>query len=151
MLEVMDLLKFSNPVFTTYLFWTGVLALKMMAMSSLTAIQRIKKMVFANPEDVSSPKAKLKLDDPDVERVRRAHLNDLETLTPYFIIGLLFVLTNPQQYLAINLYRVIGISRIAHTLVYAVIVMPQPSRIFAWLGSYIPMIYMGVSVILSFW
>lgn len=77
-------------------------------------------------------------------------MNDLENLTPFFVIGFLYVLTDPQQFLAINLFRVVAISRIAHTLVYAVFVIPQPARALAFLGGLAPTIYMAISVILAF-
>uniref|UniRef100_A0A336KDI6 Microsomal glutathione S-transferase 1 n=1 Tax=Culicoides sonorensis TaxID=179676 RepID=A0A336KDI6_CULSO len=152
MTEVFDLLNFNNPVFRAYLFWTGVLVLKLFFMVILTARQRFRKGVFANPEDAKmNPKAKVKYDDADVERVRRAHLNDLENLVPFFIIGLLYVLTNPSQFLAITLYRVIAFSRIAHTLVYAVFVIPQPARGLAFFGALAPTIYMALQVVLAFY
>lgn len=47
MADVLDLLNFKNPVFTAYLFWTGVLVLKLMSMSLLTGRQRFRKKVSA--------------------------------------------------------------------------------------------------------
>uniref|UniRef100_A0A336LAI9 Microsomal glutathione S-transferase 1 n=1 Tax=Culicoides sonorensis TaxID=179676 RepID=A0A336LAI9_CULSO len=150
--NVFDLLNYSNPVFQTYCFYTGVLVLKLLSMAFLTGRLRHSKNVFANPEDAKmNPKAKVKYDDVDVERVRRAHLNDLENLVPFFIIGLLYVLTNPSQFLAITLYRVIAFSRIAHTLVYAVFVIPQPARGLAFFGALAPTIYMALQVVLAFY
>ncbi|TDG42100.1 hypothetical protein AWZ03_011470 [Drosophila navojoa] len=116
----LELLTLNNPVFKSFTFWAGVLVVKMLAMSLLTAIQRFKTKTFANPEDLMSPKLKVKFDDPNVERVRRAHRNDLENILPFFAIGLLYTLTNPSAFLAINLFRAVGISRIVHTLVYAI-------------------------------
>ncbi|XP_063703013.1 microsomal glutathione S-transferase 1-like isoform X2 [Culicoides brevitarsis] len=150
-MEVFDLLNFKNPVFTTYLFWTGVLVLKLFFMVILTARQRYTKGVFANPEDAATKKGKVKFDDEDVERVRRAHLNDLENLVPFFIIGLLYVLTNPSHFLAMMLYRMIGFCRIAHTFVYAVYVIPQPARALAFFGALAPTIYMAVQVVMAFY
>lgn len=118
---------------------------------SFNHVLSVSFQVFANPEDAVSSKAKVKFDDVDVERVRRAHLNDLENLVPFFIIGLLYVLTNPSQFLAVTLYRVIGFSRIAHTLVYAVFVIPQPARALAFFGALAPTVYMAVQVVLSFY
>lgn len=102
---------------------------------------------FANPEDLMSPKLKVKFDDPNVERVRRAHRNDLENIVPFFVIGLLYVLTNPSAFLAINLFRAVGIARIAHTLVYAVVVVPQPARAIAFFVALLATVYMALQVI----
>lgn len=104
---------------------------------------------FANPEDLMSPKLKVKFDDPNVERVRRAHRNDLENIVPFFVIGLLYTLTNPSAFLAINLFRAVGIARIAHTLVYAVVVVPQPARALAFFVALLATVYMALQVVIA--
>ncbi|KAH8344514.1 hypothetical protein KR084_002277, partial [Drosophila pseudotakahashii] len=160
MASPVELLSLSNPVFKSFTFWVGVLVIKMLLMSLLTAIQRFKTKVrdrergeregtFANPEDLMSPKLKVKFDDPNVERVRRAHRNDLENILPFFAIGLLYVLTNPAAFLAINLFRAVGIARIVHTLVYAVVVVPQPSRALAFFVALGATVYMALQVVLT--
>ncbi|KAH8301341.1 hypothetical protein KR059_000526, partial [Drosophila kikkawai] len=160
MASPVELLSLTNPVFKSFVFWVGVLVIKMLLMSLLTAVQRFKTKVrrrrrrgqertFANPEDLMSPKLKVKFDDPNVERVRRAHRNDLENILPFFAIGLLYVLTNPSAWLAINLFRAVGISRIVHTLVYAVVVVPQPSRALAFFVALGATVYMALQVVLS--
>ncbi|XP_053678846.1 microsomal glutathione S-transferase 1-like [Anopheles nili] len=142
----------NDEVFRTYVFWAAVLVVKMLAMSLLTGRQRFQKKVFANPEDIKSSKkdAVPKFDDPDVERVRRAHRNDLENILPFFTIGLLYMLTNPEPFIAINLFRVVAICRILHTLVYAVVVIPQPARGLSWGVAYMATGYMAFKTILFF-
>jgi glutathione S-transferase len=110
-------------------FWGSILVLKMMAMAPLTARQRFRKKVFANTEDMKmlSGKAKVTYDDPDVERVRRAHLNDLENVVPWFLITYIWLTTGPSVGLAKILIRTFVCSRIAHTLSYAVL-SQQPTR-----------------------
>uniref|UniRef100_A0A1Y9H9C5 Microsomal glutathione S-transferase 1 n=1 Tax=Anopheles farauti TaxID=69004 RepID=A0A1Y9H9C5_9DIPT len=136
----------------SYIFWSAVLVVKMLIMSPITSLNRVRKMAFANPEDASiiSKKLKPKLDDIDVERVRRAHLNDLENIFPFFVIGFLYLLTNPAPFLAINLFRAVAVSRILHTLVYAVVVVPQPARFLAFMGAMVPTAYMALQTILYF-
>ncbi|EFN78872.1 microsomal glutathione S-transferase 1 [Harpegnathos saltator] len=118
-----------NPeILKVFGFWGSILVLKMLAMIPLTARQRFRKQVFANPGDVtmlknSVPKGKVVYDDPDVERVRRAHLNDLENIVPWFIITYIWLCTEPSIVLAKVLIRTFVLSRIVHTLSYAV--MPQ--------------------------
>lgn len=141
-----------TEAYNAYVFWSAVLVAKILLMAPLTAIQRFKNKAFANPEDASavSRKLKPKLDDPDVERVRRAHQNDLENILPFFAIGFLYLLTNPAPFLAINLFRLVAASRIIHTLVYAVVVVPQPARFLAFMGAMVPTAYMAVNTILYF-
>jgi len=144
------LLSRNNPVFSAYVFYCTVLFLKMLAMSLLTARQRFRKKVFANTEDSASFKGKVKLDDPDVERVRRGHLNDLENIIPFITIALFYTLTDPTEFVAVNLFRVFTIARILHTFVYTVVVIPQPSRGLAFGVGYAITIYMALQVILHF-
>ncbi|XP_054730219.1 microsomal glutathione S-transferase 1-like [Anastrepha obliqua] len=141
-----ELLTLENEVFTAYLFWSAILVLKMLFMSLLTGFTRFRTQTFVNPEDVISKKLKVKFDDPDVERVRRAHRNDLENILPFLAIGFLYVLINPNNGLAINLFRAVGISRIVHTIVYAIVVVPQPSRALAFFVALLATAYMAFQV-----
>ncbi|XP_014476790.1 PREDICTED: microsomal glutathione S-transferase 1-like [Dinoponera quadriceps] len=120
-------------------FWGSILVLKVLAMSPLTARQRFAKQIFANPEDVSlakNSKAKIVYDDPDVERVRRAHLNDLENIVPWFIITYIWLSTGPSVALAKILIRTFALSRVAHTLAY-VIIQQQPTRVISFFIAYL--------------
>ena len=90
---------------------------------------------------------KVKFDDPDVERVRRAHLNDLENIPAFWILGALYVTTGPSAALATNLFRAFTAGRILHTFVYAVKPLPQPARGIAFGIPFLISIYMGVAVV----
>jgi len=146
---VYEKLDTENPVFMAYCTYAGILVIKLVSMSFLTGMNRFRKGVVANPEDAGS-NAQVKFDDPDVERVRRAHLNDLENLTPFFIIGFLYVLTDPNVMLATMLYRIIAAARIIHTLVYAVYPIRQPARGIAFITALLPTVFMAVMVIITF-
>lgn len=138
----------NDPAVQSYLLYSGVLGLKVLGMSFLTAIQRHTKKVFANPEDaVTKPGGKVKFDDPDVERVRRAHLNDLENIPAFWVLGALYVTTGPSASVATNLFRAYAAGRILHTFVYAVKPLPQPSRAIAFGVPFVISIYMGVVVV----
>ncbi|XP_013117190.1 microsomal glutathione S-transferase 1 [Stomoxys calcitrans] len=147
-MAVTDLLTFDNAVFKAYTFWSGVLLLKLLAMSVLTALHRFKTRTFANPEDCMSKKDKVTYDNPYVERVRRAHLNDLENILPFFVTGFFYVLTNPSAFLAINLFRLVAAARILHTLVYAVFIIPQPARALSFFAAYLATAYMAFQVVI---
>ncbi|XP_065083894.1 microsomal glutathione S-transferase 1-like [Ochlerotatus camptorhynchus] len=128
MTNILD--QMDPELFRTYAFWSVILVLKMVLMTLLTTLNRFRKMAFCNPEDTASISRKLKpkFDDPDVERVRRAHRNDLENILPFFVVAFLYLLTNPDPWLATNLIRAAVIGRIVHSLVYAVLPLPQPAR-----------------------
>lgn len=55
--------------------------------------------------------------DEDVERVRRAHLNDLENIPAFLIIALFYVMSEPQADVGSWLIRIAVIARILHTVV----------------------------------
>lgn len=73
---------------------------------------------YDNPEDA----AKLGVEPrehPDVQRVKRAHMNDLENIIPMIIIGFFFVLSDPEEISSLILFRVAGVARILHSIFHA--------------------------------
>ncbi|XP_037786207.1 microsomal glutathione S-transferase 1-like [Penaeus monodon] len=115
----MGQLDLDNPVFVSYVFYSAILALKMLLMGPITGYFRITKKVFANPEDAAKFNAKeVKMNDADVERVRRAHQNDLENIPVFWMVALLFVLTGPSETTARYVFRIYTIARIQHTVMY---------------------------------
>ncbi|XP_016924259.1 microsomal glutathione S-transferase 1 isoform X1 [Drosophila suzukii] len=155
-----DMFNLENPVFCCYLFWATVLVVKMLLMSLLTAVQRfrykllalvplaLRRKIFPNQEDLFFKNLEVQFDDPHVERVRRAHRNDMENILPYFIMSLIYISTNPNANVACNLFRVASVARIIHTLVYAVYPVPQPSRILAFATMLLITFYMAAIVAL---
>lgn len=88
--------------------------------------------------------------DPDVERCRRAHLNDLENILPWAISTALWLTTSPNPALAALLIKTFAISRIVHTFVYAVIVIPQPARLLAFAVGFSITVYQSVMAVLYY-
>jgi glutathione S-transferase len=146
----MSNISLDNEAVRSFLFYSGVLGLKTLGMSMLTGHMRHKKKAFANEEDASMLKVDVRLNDPDVERVRRAHLNDLENIPMFFAVGALYLTTEPSEELAINLFRAYAAGRVLHTLVYAVKPLPQPSRAIAFSIPFFITVYMGVKVVVHF-
>ncbi|XP_027007685.1 microsomal glutathione S-transferase 1 [Tachysurus fulvidraco] len=126
-----------SEVFLAFSTYATIVILKMMFMSFLTAYFRFTRKAFANIEDVrmaKTPEEKknmLRVNE-DVERVRRCHLNDLENVIPFVLIGLLYTLTGPELSTALLHFRLFVGSRFVHTIVY-VTSMPQPSRGLSWI------------------
>lgn len=121
-----------NEVFRAFASYATIILSKMMCMSIATAFYRLTRKVFANPEDCASfgkgenSKKFLRTDDR-VERVRRAHLNDLENIVPFLGIGLLYSLSDPDPFTAILHFRIFVGARIYHTVSY-LLPLPQPNR-----------------------
>src|SRR5947199_7356809 len=74
-----------------------LLVLKMIALGIYTSFLRLRRQVDAAPEAyalrAATPPAG---PDEDIERVRRAHLNDLENVLPCFGVSIRDVLTTPS-------------------------------------------------------
>ncbi|KAB0804234.1 hypothetical protein PPYR_01204 [Photinus pyralis] len=145
----LSLLSLENQVFRCYLTYTSILVLKMMLMSILTSVQRRKHGVLTSPEDAPLLKPLRKSHD-DVDRVRRAHLNDMENIPLFFVVGFTYILTNPAPLIASYIFRIYTVSRIIHTFVYAIYVIPQPARGLAWVVGYLVNAYMAVRTIITF-
>nr|UQS35832.1 glutathione-S-transferase microsomal 3 [Plodia interpunctella] len=141
------MVSLSDPAVQSYALYSTILALKVLAMAFLTARARYSKKVFANEEDAVATKGKVKYDDPDVERVRRAHRNDLENIPAFWILGALYLTTGPAASTAANLFRAYTAGRLIHTFVYAIKPMPQPARGIAFGVPLFIMIFMGFKVI----
>lgn len=77
----------------------------------------------------------------------RAHRNDMENILPSLIVGLIYVLINPSQFLACTLFKMSAIARILHTIVYAVVKVPQPARALAFFLHYGISVYMACSIV----
>lgn len=80
----------------------------------------------------------------------RAHLNDLENIIPYILISFTYVLTDPLPDVAVNLFRIAVASRLWHTFVYAIYVIPQPARAIGFLIPLIITIYMAIMTAIVF-
>ncbi|ESO96075.1 hypothetical protein LOTGIDRAFT_178277 [Lottia gigantea] len=147
----MAIVSSTDPVLSSFLFYATVVILKMMFMSFATAFYRLTKKVFSNPEDCkgferSGKRLTPVMNDADVERVRRCHLNDLENIVPFVLIGLLYTLTGPDLYLAKLHFRIFTGARILHTLAY-LIPIRQPVRGVAFFVGVLTTISMAVAVL----
>lgn len=137
-MSVINALDFNNEVFRGYITWSGILLIKLLLMAFLTGLQRFRKGVslicqswecrddnynlinskaYENPEDIANRENVEIKKDEDVERVRRAHLNDLENIPAFLIAGLFYVCSEPNVDLALWLFRIAVLARIGHTIV----------------------------------
>ncbi|KAL4229912.1 Microsomal glutathione S-transferase 1 [Mactra antiquata] len=139
-------LSLENEVFAKFTFYAGVILLKTVFMSIWTARYRIPRKVFITPEDYGGNYNKALTTDPDVERVRRAHLNDLENVLPFVLLGFFYVLSGPDAWTATLLFRLFTGFRILHTIAY-VFVIPQPARGICFLAGFIINVMMAIQII----
>lgn len=143
-------LSLQDPLVQSYIVYSAILAVKLLFVGILTGMKRASRKVYANPEDAVRSGGKVTLNDPEVERVRRAHLNDLENIPAFWILGALYLTTNPAAAWATLLFRVFTLGRILHTIVYAIVPLPQPARALSFSIPYFIMWYMGFQVIVYY-
>lgn len=105
---------------------------------------------MCNPEDCCLGKGFEVKTHEDVERCRRAHLNDLENVVPFLVIGLFFILTEPHVGVTCWLFRIVGITRIAHSIIYAIYPVRQPTRAVLYYIPYIISLYMILSAVVYY-
>ena len=119
-------LTMENPVFVTYMIASAIMILKLMGQGWMTVFRMLKiDAGMLNPEDLRAgpvnrnPRPEqLDLNDY-VDRSRRMHRNDLESIPAFLGCGLLFVIAGPSYLLAnILMFGFVG-ARLAHTLAYA--------------------------------
>jgi glutathione S-transferase len=63
--------------------------------------------------------------DPDVERARRIHQNDLENGLPFALVGFVYALTGPSAAGTWICFAGFPLARILHTFFYARGLMPH--------------------------
>nr|KAG5712069.1 hypothetical protein BaRGS_020795 [Batillaria attramentaria] len=100
-------LSFDNDTFTNFAFYSGIVLAKTLIMGPLTSQARIRHKVYGNPEDTKffAPGVAVNTTDSTVERIRRCHLNDLENVVPFTLIGLLYVSAEPDYDKALMIFR----------------------------------------------
>lgn len=121
-----------------------LLVLKMMALAVYTSSLRMRKNVYASPEDYSfqgkSPSGR---SDAQIERARRAHRNDLENVLPFLAVGPLYVLSGASAAGAWICFVGFTAARILHTLFYLREAMPH--RTLAYVAGFLLTLWMVLS------
>ncbi|KAB7503320.1 hypothetical protein Anas_03347 [Armadillidium nasatum] len=118
----MTLISMDNSIFASYAFYAALVALKLIFMAPLTGYFRMKRLV------------------------RGAHLNDLENIPTFWILGFLFVITNPSAGTALMCFRVFAAARILHTIMYLSEIFPI--RALCFVTGLLVNLYMGISIVL---
>jgi len=141
----------NSELFGAFAFHAGLMAVNTLTKSFLTARQRFRKGNFISRED-GAHKPQLKIGvgiDDDVERVRRAHQNDIENIFPFLTLGLLYLFTNPEHSTAQLCFRIFSGARLLHSFVY-LWEIPQPTRALAFFAGMGVNFFMGYKVLCHF-
>ena len=120
----------SEPTLSLFTICAAILTLKMLLMATLVGVLRNVRGVHIAPEDYRLLGRTPRPPDELIERVRRAHQNDVENILPFLGVGLLFALSGGSATVAWWLFLVFTVSRFLHTVFYLAALQPWRSVIF---------------------
>ncbi|MFO0586201.1 MAG: MAPEG family protein [Polyangiaceae bacterium] len=112
-----------------------VLCLLMFALGFITAALRNSRKSYANAEDKSvfpkDAQYNQGADHPDVLRAMRAHRNLIESLLPFSILGVIYVVSGASATGAMVCMIAFTVARILHAIVYLKEAQPWRTAFFA--------------------
>jgi len=109
----------SGALLAVFAVVCALLVLKAQMLAAATAATRGKLKKFINPEDaVWLGGEHVNPDDERVQRMLRAHRNDLENLLPFFAGGTLYILSGAASTAGAAYFGVFLLARYAHTFAY---------------------------------
>jgi prostaglandin-E synthase 1 len=131
----------STPAFHLYAMSSAALVVLLYGLGFLTGKTRELRKAVLNPEDVRVYRgaAVVDVEHPDVQRIKRAHANLIENAVPFFVIGFLYVLTDPSILVARALLLAFVAFRFLHALFYLTGRQPFRAGSFA-VGAFINLI-----------
>ena len=110
----------TDPILQSYAIACVLLVATMYFLAFRTVSLRTARERVVNHEDVNvySGSTVVETDDPDVQRVKRAHTNLLENAVPFFTLGLLYTQTAPSLMMARGLFFSLAGLRVLHAAFY---------------------------------
>jgi uncharacterized MAPEG superfamily protein len=127
-----SLLTATNPAFLAYVFTCVVLSLNLLMLWVSSGAIRARGGVAINPENGARFGASLsELDPPAVARFLRAHRNAEATIYPFLLLGLVYILAGGEAGIAIPIFTIFTVARIAHSIVYLRAMQPWRTIAFA--------------------
>jgi uncharacterized MAPEG superfamily protein len=122
----------SGLAFTAYAATALVLCLNLLFLWVSSGGVRARGGVAINPEDGLRFGAQVaESDPPEVARYLRAHRNAEATIFPFLLLGLIYVLAGGGARLAIPIFAIFVIARIAHSILYLRAMQPWRTVAFA--------------------
>jgi len=149
----MSVLTLEDPVFRYYAVAAALMIVKMMSQGWMTVFRMIKvNGGFRYPEDgrqsLTNPHPSPEQLQPNeyVERSRRMHENDVENIPLFLVVGLLYVCTVPNERIALGLFSVYVLSRLAHFYVVLTARSHEARALFWTVGSIVIYIMAGTVI-----
>ncbi|XP_069741346.1 prostaglandin E synthase isoform X1 [Narcine bancroftii] len=107
------------------------------------------RQAFANPEDALRHGGLVyHRTDPDVERSRRAHRNDMENIFPFLFLGAIYSLMEPNLHIAHVHFLVFFVARVVHSVAY-LFALKAPTRSLAYIIGQIPCVSIALQILVN--
>ncbi|KAJ1133892.1 hypothetical protein NDU88_000364 [Pleurodeles waltl] len=136
-----------NRVFCCFAFYATALVLKMFMIAILTGQLRLRRKAFMNPEDaIRHGSLEYVREDPDVERTRRCHRNDMENIYPFLFLGAVYSLLEPNPSVAKLHFLVFFLARMFYTAAY-LLAFKAPMRSRSYTIAQVPCFSMGLQIL----
>jgi uncharacterized MAPEG superfamily protein len=136
----------ANPAFLAYVFTCLVLSLNLLMLWVSSGAIRAKGGIAINPEDGARYGVPVsELDPPVVARVLRAHRNAEATIYPFLLLGLVYVVVGGGAGIAVPIFTIFIVARIAHSIVY--LRAMQPWRTIAFAASLLAILALMAAVL----
>lgn len=130
----MPILVEDSTLTETYMVHSAFLAIKLLILSPIPAMTWVRQGIFSNPD-----------------MVRRAYLSELRLLAPFWLVGAMYLTTNPNPIIGIVLFRLYTAARIILMLGYVAKPAPALFTDIALVISYFINWYMTIVVVLCYW
>ncbi|HEX4196942.1 MAG TPA: MAPEG family protein [Caulobacteraceae bacterium] len=136
----------NGPALVAYSTTCLVLSANLIFLWVYSGLARGRSQVAINPEDAARLGASLEPHDPPaVARVLRAHANAQATIYPFLLLGLAFVLAGGSYVVAVTLFSIFTIARLAHSVAY--LAGKQPWRTIFFMISGLTLIALMIALI----
>lgn len=136
----------NGPALVAYSTTCLVLSANLIFLWVYSGLARARSQVAINPEDAARLSFDLEPHDPPaVARVLRAHANAQATIYPFLLLGLAFVLAGGSYVVAVTLFSIFTIARLAHSAAY--LAGRQPWRTIFFLISGLTLIALMIALI----
>jgi prostaglandin-E synthase 1 len=118
--------------FLAYALTCIVLTINLLALWISSGAMRVRSGVAINTEDAARYGVPVsETDPPAVARLLRAHRNAEATIYPFLVLGLLFVLAGGTAPIAVPIFVLFVLARLAHSIVYVRGLQPWRTITFA--------------------
>jgi prostaglandin-E synthase 1 len=108
-----------SPIFLAYGITCVVLSLTLLLLWIASGVIRSREKLAINPEDGARFGAAVSgIDPPAVARALRAHRNAEATVYPFLFLGFVDALAGGRLWVALPIFAIFTLSRIAHAIFY---------------------------------